>query len=111
MIVCKDPVRETLQSNWTYILNNLELDKGLLGGCFEKNLIGRDQLQRINAKETSTDKNDVFLDHAYSCWNEEYLLRFCKILESHTATSPDRFRSIVEKIYATFKEKTGKNEM
>ena len=111
MIVCKDPVRETLQSNWTYILNNLELDKGLLGGCFEKNLIGRDQLQRIKAKETSTDKNDVFLDHAYSCWNEEYLLKFCRILESHKTTSPDRFRSIVEKIYATFKEKTGKNEL
>jgi hypothetical protein len=105
----KDPVRDTLQANWIEIMNNLEPSATLIGECFTCNLITRDQKQRIAKKETTSDMNGVLLDHAYGCWNAEYLLKFCQILESHMATNPDGHRRIVEKIYTTYEGKSGKS--
>jgi hypothetical protein len=105
----KDPVRDTLQANWIEIMNNLEPSATLIGECFTCNLITRDQKQRIAKKETTSDMNDILLNHAYGCWNAEYLLTFCEILEEYMATNPEGHKRIVERIYRTFEEKSGKS--
>ena len=105
--VSKDPVRDTLQVNWSEIMSNLELNPTLTGECFTNNLITREEQQRIDRKETTSDMNDILLNHAYGCWNAEYLLTFCEILEEYMATNPEGHKRIVERIYRTFEEKSG----
>ena len=103
----EDHVRGSIQSNYSELTEDVELDAQIIARLQQDNLISRDCAQRIRKKETTMDKNEVLLDWALGHWDESFLAQFCVVLEDCCSSTQPRHKVLATKIRGEFHKRTG----
>ena len=101
-----DVVRDSLQSKFSELTENIELDVAIIARLRQDNLIDRNTAQKLGKKETTMEQNAVLLDWAFGHWDESFLAQFCDILEEYSSTNP-RHKRLAENIREEFYKKAG----